>query len=450
MAACADDIVIGNVDQDNYATHTGGESLAYVADQDGNQQYSTAEFRGSGSTTLFLKTAKSDGADNLIAYTYDKAALDAYNTATGNAYEAMPQALVTLPDGGADLLPAGQKRSAGIAVGYQSGPELDAGKSYVIPLRVSITSGNLKLPEGTGTHLIFVKDLTGTPDCAKASGVKLFSCMEVNGTNPLNNLCFTLKNSGKYMVDYVILFSSNINYDAARGRAYLFHNENVQAILSNREKYLKPLKDRGMKVILSILGNHDRAGVANLSEEMARDFAREVKATCDAYDLDGVFLDDEYSEYITPPPPGFVSPSNAAAARLYYEIHKLQPDRANIAYVYSRTSSLPAVEDLESGYFVDYALHDYGGSYDLSSQYPGMPKERMGLHSQEFARGRWASETNLQNMRANGYLAHMIFAMSPTTGNFQSQQLPAMEKIARALYDDECVYDGQPYQVDWK
>jgi hypothetical protein len=115
-----------------------------------------------------------------------------------------------------------------------------------------------------------------------------------------------------------------------------------------------------------------------------------------------------------------------------------------------RTNSLPAVDGVQSGSFVDYGLHDYGGSYDLSSNYPGMPKAHMGLYSQEFARGRWASESNLSAMRAKGYLSHMIFAMSPTTSNFQSQQLPAMQTIARALYDDECVYDGHPYQVDWK
>lgn len=53
--------------------------------------------------------------------------------------------------------------------------------------------------------------VTGT---TKAN-IKLFSFTEVNDTNPLNNLNFTLKNSGKPLVDMVVLFSANINYDAA-------------------------------------------------------------------------------------------------------------------------------------------------------------------------------------------------------------------------------------------
>jgi len=51
-------------------------------------------------------------------------------------------------------------------------------------------------------------------------------------------------------------------------------------------------------------------------------------------------------------------------------------------------------------------------------------------------------------MRADGYGSHMIFAMDPFRSNF-SRQLSSMEDIAEAFYDDELVYDGQPYSKDW-
>lgn len=141
--------------------------------------------------------------------------------------------------------------------------------------------------------------------------------MEVNDANPLNNLSFTLKSNGKPLVDALIIFSANINYNVETGRVYIFNNENVQALLDNREHYLKPLQDRGIKVILGLLGNHDRSGVANMSKETAQVFAQEVKAMCDAYKLDGIFIDDEYSAYETSNiTPGFVYPSREAAARL--------------------------------------------------------------------------------------------------------------------------------------
>ena len=78
--------------------------------------------------------------------------------------------------------------------------------------------------------------------------------MEVNDANPLHNLCYTLKESKKYVFDQVILFSGNINYNAEIGEVYNYNNENVQHLLDYKEKYLKPLQEKGMKVILGILG----------------------------------------------------------------------------------------------------------------------------------------------------------------------------------------------------
>ena len=51
-------------------------------------------------------------------------------------------------------------------------------------------------------------------------------------------------------------------------------------------------------------------------------------------------------------------------------------------------------------------------------------------------------------MRTNGYGSHMIFAMDPNRYNFTSQK-SAMERMARAFYDDELVWDGKKYAKDW-
>lgn len=103
------------------------------------------------------------------------------------------------------------------------------------------------------------------------------------------------------------------------------------------------------------------------------------------YNLDGVFFDDEYSAYQTPPPAGFVTPSNNAAARLAYETKQAMPNKLVTVYVYSRTSSFPnTVDGVKAGSYVDYAIHDYGGSYDLATNYPGLAKSGMVMSSQEF------------------------------------------------------------------
>lgn len=445
LTACeSDDIQVSRADEGGYQSSV--EPVAYVVSQNGKRQNDLLEFRNSGKVNLYVGVTKAASADVHVSLEYAPAVLERYNNQNGTAYQALPQELVTISKDA--LLVKGEKQSGAIGLSVTTHSDLDATATYVVPLKGKVSGGGVELSVTQSEFLLFVKDCSKVPDCDKASGIKVFSCMEVNDTNPLNNLCFTLKNSGKYLVDAVILFSSNINYNAETGKVYVFHNENVQHLLDNREKYLKPLKDHGMKVILSILGNHDRSGVANLGDEAARAFALEIKAICDAYDLDGVFFDDEYSDYENPVPPGFVRPSSAAASRLFYECKQAMPDKWTIAYAYASTSMLPSIEGQLSGTFVDYGLHDYRGSSDLSSNYPGMPKMNMGLYSQEFNRGYWASESDLKEMRANGYGSHMIFAMDPYRLNFSSQ-LSAMQKMARAFYDDELVFDGNRYRKDW-
>lgn len=446
FTSCEENIEVGRIDENNYTTTN--EVMGYVMDSNGKRAISNAEFRSTGITEIILNTSQKASQDCKAQISYDPSILEDYNTKHDAKYEAFPETSVTISEEGTFSLTKGNSRSNTLQVSYQSSEALSSEKSYVIPLKVTTKSGDLKLTEEESSFLIFVKDLTGIPDCAKSTGIKIISCMEVNDTNPLNNLCFTLKSNGKPLVDMLILFSANINYNAETGRVYVYNNENVQHLLDYRTKYLKPLQDRGMKIVLGILGNHDRSGVANLADNTAKAFAKELKAVCDAYHLDGVFFDDEYSAYQSPAPEGFVSPSSAAASRLCYEVKQAMPDRLVCAYVYGATSRLPDIEGQTSGQFVDYGIQDYGAAYDLSSHYPGMPKSGMALSSQEFNRGRFASESALSNLRSNNYGAHMIFAMDPNRNN-ASSQISAMQKIAKVLFDDELVYDGKPYKKDW-
>lgn len=454
FTACSDDVVVGQIDENKYTTGD-GSVMGYISDSYGKRMFTSVEFRNAGDVSLFLKTTGKLSSEATVTVAYDEGALTEYNNKYGAKYEAFPKDKITLGDGGVIKLAAGSVQSPLMKVSYVSDGKLSFEKSYVIPLRMKVTSGDFKLAEEDRIRFIFVKDLTGLPDCTKyvdgKPGVKVFSCMEVNDANPLNNLSFTLKSNGKSLVDCLIIFSANINYNAETGRVYIFNNENVQALLDKREHYLKPLQDRGMKIILGLLGNHDRSGIANMAKETAQAFALEVKAMCDAYQLDGIFIDDEYSNYerenITP---GFVLPSSEAAARLCYEVKKIQPDKWVIAYAYARTYGLPAVDGVQSGDFVDYALHDYGGSSDLSEAFPGMPRANMGLFSQEFTGRSFAPESFLKKMRTDGYLSHMIFALDPYRNNFDTDQMTAMQRMARAFYDDELVFDGIKYPKDWK
>ena len=194
-----------------------------------------------------------------LYFTYDATVLDEYNRANRTSHVALPESMVSFTNDGAATLKAGNSQSAPMTVGITSDGSLDSEVSYAVPVRISTGASRVSVSSNSQTRIIFVRDLTGLQDCFKTvidangnevDGIKIFSCMEVNDTNPLNNLRYTLKKSGKYMVDAVILFAGNINYNDETGRVYFNANPNVQHLLDNREKYLKPLQDRGMKVII--------------------------------------------------------------------------------------------------------------------------------------------------------------------------------------------------------
>ena len=285
--ACQEDVNIGSV-QSPDVTGT-GEALLYVSDAQGSTGHSNLDFRSTASLDFYLHSTEASTAQENATFAYDATVLEQYNAANNTRFEAVPESFVTFSNGGQATLAGGETKSAPVTLTVTSDGSLDSEITYAIPLRIS-SPGNMA--EMSQTRIVFVKDLSALPDCNKdwtdADGrtheaVKIFSCMEVNDTNPLNNLCYKLRSSGKYLIDALIIFSGNVNYNAETGRVYFFANPNVQHLLDNREKYLKPLQDRGIKVIMGLLGNHDRAGLDNLTDESAKLFAQEIKAVCDAY-----------------------------------------------------------------------------------------------------------------------------------------------------------------------
>lgn len=444
LSSCEDSLKLGQLDETNFETPE--QAIGYLMDGNGKNNMSLVEFRQEGELDIYLALTNTADQNATVEIKYDSKVFEDYNAEHNTNFELLPEGLVTF-EGDLEIA-KGSKKSEKILVKFITDEALDSDKTYVIPVSTELKSGNIKLAEEQSNFLILVKDFSEIPTADKSTGIKIISCMEVNDTNPLNNLSFTLKSNNKPLIDQVILFSSNINYNNETGKVYVLHNPNVTHILNNRDKYIKPLQDRGIKVILSILGNHDRSGVANLADETARAFAQELKAVCDAYNLDGIFFDDEYSSYQNPPPPGFVAPSFRVASRLVYETKMAMPDKIVSVYAYSYTRQLISIDGKQPGEYIDYGIHDYGGSINLAGWYPGLSKDGMALYSQEFNRGYFTSRYNLQNLRNNGYGAHMIFAMDPFRSNY-SRQRTAMQMIAEELFDDELVVDNNFYRKDW-
>lgn len=134
------------------------------------------------------------------------------------------------------------------------------------------------------------------PTKARKTGPLSVVYIEVNNHSMLNAGKYVLAGSGEQVFDIAVIFAANINYDGTK--AYLHFNENVQNVLDNVATHVRPLQQKGIKVLLSILGNHQGAGFANFpNQEAANAFAQELADAVNRYGLDGIDFDDEYAEY---------------------------------------------------------------------------------------------------------------------------------------------------------
>ena len=208
-----------------------------------------------------------------------------------------------------------------------------------------------------------------------------------------------MKESGKPFFDVVSIFAANINVDSESGRVHIHCNDQVSFLLKNADKFIRPLQAKGIKVNMSILGNHDEAGMGNLSQAAAADFAKELKAFVDIYGLDGIDFDDEYTVYKENPSPGFEQRSRENYCRLISECRKVMPDKLLGIYEYKSNfedSPSGTVDGKSIGELVDYMCY---GTYQRyvkgrESNFTGLPKSKYGPYSlkiNEEYKGGWTS-----------------------------------------------------------
>ena len=241
--------------------------------------------------TPVLKLASAlEDAGNITLY-YDEAVVDTWSIYGGvPVCEKLPEGSYTLPEEGFTI-PAGQTDvPLPIEINLEN---LEYETSYMLVLKVQAKSDNIGDVSCGNDGLRYIITTAKEPAKPVDKTRKNLAILEVNDVNPLSVLEVKFTD-GTPFFDGVVLFSSNIQYNADGNYVELYHNPNVQALLEQRDTYIKPLQDAGIEVYLSILGNHTPAWVSNLLPETAELFAAEVAAAVSEYHLDGVFLDDEY------------------------------------------------------------------------------------------------------------------------------------------------------------
>jgi hypothetical protein len=149
--------------------------------------------------------------------------------------------------------------------------------------------------------------------------------VEVNNFTIENAGCYVDEN-GKNIFDLCYIFAPNINLDNTTGKPTIQYNSQVAAMLNNGA--VRATQAKGLKVGMSILGNHDDAGFRNfrnLGEATA--FAQIVAAAVRRYGLDAIDFDDEYSNS-----PAWANDSSMVM--VVSEVKRLLPDKLVTVYVF--------------------------------------------------------------------------------------------------------------------
>lgn len=199
--------------------------------------------------------------------------------------------------------------------------------------------------------------------------------VEVNSNDMAGVADYTLEGTLRPAFDIAVIFAANINYDTEKQQAYLHLNDRVTETLDDAEHQIRPLQQRGTKVLLSILGNHQGAGIANFaSREEAAAFAEEVAAVVEQYGLDGVDFDDEWSKYGEN---GTGQPNDSSFVYLVEELReRLGPDKLLTLYNIGPAADATEYDGVRAGDLLDYAWNPWYGYWDVP-QIAGMEKDRL-------------------------------------------------------------------------
>ena len=452
FTGCEDDITINAADSSKLETVDG--MYGYVKSAAGARELTPISIFGdkAGAGHLYFELSKAAAQDVTVTFKLDAEALEAYNTAHGTSYTMYPADKLSLANGGTTTVKSGDKKSAPVELTINAGGSI--GSTYAVAIS-AIANDGVEVSANNQTYIYLVKPMAAIPDSRK--GDVLTHCfVEVNDESILNCGEYTMKKSGKPFFDVVSIFAANINVDSETGRVHVFCNDKVSFLLKNADKFIRPLQAKGIKVNMTLLGNHDEAGMGNLSAEAAADFAKELKAYMDIYGLDGVDFDDEYTTYPDNPSPGFLPRSRENFARLIYECRQQLPDKLLGIYEYMYDfidSPTGTVEGKTVGELVDYMTYGYYQNQSQHMEGKGREKNFEGLPKSKYCptplkindelSGGWDyfHPEYIQDMKDSGYGVQMFYNPTPALYDYKY----FFSAVSTILFGDAVEWTGNYY-----
>ena len=275
-----------------------------------------------------------------------------------------------------------------------------------------------------------VQDTDETTPMTKAYGDKtpvVTAYIETNDTNPLNAGDYFDEN-GEPFFDIVELFASNIHKETVNGqvRPTLYLNDKLTPVLEGTgvTTYVRPLQEVGIKVLLTVLGDWQGVGVANMTDTQAEQFAEILAYAVEKYGLDGIGFDDEYANYSG-------SLVSGSFGNIITKLHaKLPADKLITVFAYGYTNQINSA----AGALIDYAYTNFtywNGTPGIS----GVTKDRWAPIALNL--GNTYSSSALNIIRSNskkakdeGYGAIMTFNLRRSS---EVDPMPVLQAISDGI-----------------
>lgn len=432
LSSCTDDIQIGTLDESQYDNVK--ELKGAVRDANNGKTSTIVELRKKDYSTAVefrLSRVPKQGVD--VTISFDAEYLDTYNAEHGTSFKLYPADKVQIQHDGKIVMAPDDKASYSLdlVIPTLGTDEFEEDQTYLLPLKAEVKTDGVSVSKKESHCVYLVKNLAGEGNTDRKPGEKeTFFFFEVNDTNPLNALQWKMED-GRYLVNYMVLFAANINYDREKGEVYIYTNPQVSYILAHNEEVIQPLRKRGIKVLLGLLGNHDESGLAQLSEIGARDFAQKIAAMCYAYNLDGVNFDDEYSKDPDLSNPLFTRPSSVAGARLMFETKKAMPDKYVTTFQYGYMGGEDYIDGIEAGAWLDIAVANYGSKGRPKA---GMTKANCSGQSTEMARYGAIAVSTAKDVAESEYGYYMVFAPWAANNQGSKTQFGYLSNLSEGLY----------------
>lgn len=255
--------------------------------------------------------------------------------------------------------------------------------------------------------------------------------IEVNNYSIADVGKYTLTKTGANVFDIGIIFAANINYDVPSQHAVLYFNPQVTSSLNNTAAIQK-LQSKGIKVLLSVLGNHQGAGISNFpTQAAATDFARQLANAVTTYGLDGIDFDDEYADYGT---------NNTGAANsssfvyLVTALRQLMPSKLITFYFIGPASTSLSYNGVTVGSKVNYSWNPNYGTYSAPAV-PGLTKAQLGPAAIDITTtSTTVAMTLAQRTILDGYGIYLCYNLTDADTHTY------MNSVTNTLYKDTTVY----------